>query len=71
MQPTASGEPLRAPTMRSFSPANRKASAKAPRSRGKAALTASTGERPFFISSVTRWATTSVSSLAAEMRTLF
>ena len=40
---------------------NRKASAKAPRSRGSTAATASAGERPLFISSVTRWATTSVS----------
>src|SRR5262249_1286015 len=46
---------------RSFSPANKKASANAPRSRGSAAATASAGERPFFISRVTRCATTSVS----------
>ena len=57
----ASGEPLRAPIIRSSSPANRKASAKAPRSCLSAAATASTGGLPFFISSVTRWATTSVS----------
>ena len=36
--PTASGEPLRAPISRSSSPANRKASANAPRSRGSAGL---------------------------------
>ena len=57
----ASGEPLRAPIIRSSSPANRKASAKAPRNCLSAAATASTGGLPFFISSVTRWATTSVS----------
>ena len=57
----ASGEPLRAPIIRSSSPANRKASAKAPRSCLSAAATASAGVLPFFISSVTRWATTSVS----------
>ena len=34
-KPMASGEPLRAPISRLSSPANRKASAKAPRSRGK------------------------------------
>ena len=57
----ASGEPLRAPIIRSSSPANKKASAKAPRSCLSAAATASTGDLPCFISSVTRWATTSVS----------
>ena len=36
---------MRAPISRSSSPANRNASAKAPRSRGSAALTASTGRR--------------------------
>ena len=60
-KPMASGEPRRAPIKKSFSPANRKASAKAPRSRGNAAFTASTGEAPRFISSVTRCAMTSVS----------
>ena len=45
-KPIASGEPLRAPISKSSSPANRKASAKAPRSRGSAAATASTGEQP-------------------------
>ncbi len=39
----ASGEPLRAPIRRFSSPANRKASANAPRSRGSDRLTASTG----------------------------
>src|SRR5262249_19570596 len=39
----------------------KKASANAPRNRGSAAATAWAGERPFFISCVTRWATTSVS----------
>ena len=52
---------MRAPISRSSSPANRKASAKAPRSRGSAAFTASTGDLPLFISSVTRCAITSVS----------
>jgi hypothetical protein len=52
---------LRAPIIRSSSPANRKASAKAPRNCLSEAATASTGGLPFFISSVTRWATTSVS----------
>ena len=47
--PTASGEPLRAPISRSSSPANRKASANAPRSRGRQACTASTGFLPCFI----------------------
>ena len=37
---------MRAPISRSSSPANRNASAKAPRSRGSAALTASTGDAP-------------------------
>ena len=60
-KPTASGEPLRAPIRRLSSPANRKASAKAPRSRGSAFLTASAGEAPRRISSVTRCAMTSVS----------
>ena len=53
-KPIASGEPLRAPIRRFSSPANKKASAKAPRNRGSAALTASTGEAPRFISSETR-----------------
>ena len=57
----ASGEPLRAPIRRLSSPANRNASANAPRSRGSAALTASTGDAPRSISWLTRCATTSVS----------
>ena len=69
-KPIASGEPLRAPISRLSSPANRKASAKAPRSRGSAALTASTGDAPRFISSVTRWAMTSVSVSVANLAPL-
>jgi hypothetical protein len=68
--PTASGEPLRAPISKFSSPANRKASAKAPRSRGSDAFTASIGERPRLSSSLTRCAMTSVSVSVANLTPL-
>ena len=69
-KPIASGEPRRAPISKFSSPANKKASANAPRSRGSAAFTASTGDAPCFISSVTRCAMTSLSVSVANLAPL-